>query len=74
MCGAGKARETWSSRKQRGVAGGSLQHAEGVSGRKECTRADRTEKTLEKRCRLRWVLKVEKEFCRKEKGQRLLWV
>lgn len=31
------------------------------------------EKILEKRCRLRWVLKVEKEFCRKEKGQRLLW-
>jgi len=31
------------------------------------------EKILEKRCCLRWVLKVEKEFCRKEKGQRLLW-
>ena len=73
MCGAGKTRETSSSRKQRGVAGGSLQHAEGISGRKECTRADRMEKTLEKRCRLRWVLKIEKEFCRKEKGQRLLW-
>lgn len=30
------------------------------------------EKTLEKRCHLRWVLKVEKEFGRKEKGQSLL--
>lgn len=37
MCGAGKARETCSSRKQRRVAGGSLQHAEGVSSGKECT-------------------------------------
>ena len=37
MCEAGKAREACSGRTQRGVAGGSLQHAEGVSSRKECT-------------------------------------
>lgn len=30
------------------------------------------EKASEKRCHLRWVLKVEKEFYREEKGQRLL--
>lgn len=26
------------------------------------------EKASERRCHLRWALKVEKEFCRKEKG------
>lgn len=29
---------------------------------------------MEKRGHLRWVLKVEKEFGKKEKGHRLLWV